>query len=93
MRRLVASIAGAAAGLLAYRLFTWRSRHRVAPPEEAGPDPRAEELRAKLATTQESDAVPEAAPESEDVESRRRSVHERGRAAIDEMQGGDTPDD
>ena len=91
MRRLIASIAGAAAGLVAYRLFTWRRVRSEEAPAEPGSDPRAEELRAKLAETQEPAAEPEPAPE--DVEARRRSVHERGRAAIDEMHGGDMPDD
>jgi hypothetical protein len=44
-------------------------------------DPRAEELRRKLAESREE--CEEQAPE--DPESRRRAVHESGRAAVDEM--------
>jgi hypothetical protein len=48
----------------------------------AGPDP-AEALKAKLAEARAEDGE---APEVDlDVEARRRAVHERGRAAIDEM--------
>jgi hypothetical protein len=63
------------------------------------PDPRAEELRQRLA---ESRAIVEereefeaaeltvdlAEPAPEDPESRRRGVHEAGRAAIEQMREG-----
>jgi hypothetical protein len=59
-------------------------------PEEGGRDPAAE-LRAKLAETKAAtDAQPEAGAAREegaplDPESRRRDVHERARASIDEL--------
>jgi len=63
--------------------------------EPSGPDPRAEELRSKLADAREladerdefegaETPVDEADPVS-DPEARRRSVHESGRAAADRM--------
>ena len=68
------------------------------PPPEAepsGPDPRAEELRAKLADAREladerdefesaETPVDEAEPVS-DPEARRRSVHDSGRSAVERM--------
>jgi hypothetical protein len=46
-------------------------------------DPRAEELRLKLAESRE---VPEAEPAAEEgPESRRRAVHESGRATVEQM--------
>lgn len=91
MRRLSAWIAGAAGGLAAYRLLNRRPKHvpEPAPEPPAGPDPRAEELRAKLSETRDEPSPPEPAPE--DVEARRRSVHEAGRAAVDEMRGRGEP--
>jgi hypothetical protein len=93
MRRLFAWIAGAAGGLAAWRLLA-RGRGgavELPPAVEPGLDPRAEELRAKLAETEPPAAAPvesEAeAPPVEDPEERRRRVHEAGRAALDEMHG------
>jgi len=76
------------AGFGLARLFFWR-RRRPAPAAPA--DPRAEELRARLA---ESKAVVDEREEFEaaetpvdeaDPEERRRRVHERGREAVEEM--------
>jgi hypothetical protein len=94
MRNRLAWIAGAAGvgALAAYRAL----RRRPAEPiVDAGPDPRAEELRRKL---DESRPLVEEREEFESAETRvdeaepapalderRRSVHERGRAAADEM--------
>ena len=102
MRRLYAWVAGAAGGLAAAGLLRRRRSDAsvVAPEPPAGADPRAEELRAKLAEKDaasseaappESDgaAAPESDAEPQDVDTRRQGVHERGRAAIDEMRGGD----
>jgi hypothetical protein len=91
MRRPAAWLLGAfaAAGFL-------RRRKQVAATEpDAGPDPRAEELRRKLA---ESRAIVEERDEfergettvdqveaPEDPETRRRAVHEAGRAAAERM--------
>ncbi len=101
MRRLFAWIAGAAGGLAAWRVLARRGRGAVEapPPPDADADPRAEELRAKLAETGPAEAQP-AAPEPEGgfdqepaaadgPEQRRRRVHEAGRAAIDEMDGAE----
>ncbi len=88
MRRLYAWLAGAAGGLAAYRAF----RRRRLEPEalaEKGPDPRADELRARLAEAREGDGEPAGEPEPLDPEARRRLVHEQGRAALDEMHAGE----
>lgn len=88
MRRLYAWLAGAAGGLAAYRAF----RHRRPEPEalpERGPDPRADELRARLAEAREGEEEPAVEPEPLDPEARRRLVHEQGRAALDEMHAGE----
>lgn len=92
MRRLHAWITGAAGGVAAYRLFRRRGDQapEQAPEPPAAPDPRAEELRAKLAETraEEQEPAAEASPEtSETPEERRRRVHEQARSALDEMQG------
>src|SRR4051794_6274973 len=105
-RALIIAGGAAAAAAVAYGLLRRRPAPAAAPPgqpEPAGPDPRAEALREKLAVSREvvaeRDAFEEAetpvdeaiAVESgEDVEERRRSVHERGRAAAEEMRGDGT---
>jgi hypothetical protein len=83
------------AGVMAAR--TLLKRRRPAP--AAAPDPRAVELREKLAEARDiaderdefeaaETPVDKAEPPA-DVEARRRDVHERGRAAAEEMRGGD----
>jgi hypothetical protein len=94
VRRTLGWIAGALGLAGAYGAL---KRHRQALP--AGPDPRAEELRRKLAEAQpppdplpappQPEPVPDPAPEPQDPEARRRAVHERARAAVDEMQRED----
>ena len=88
MRRLYAWLAGSAGGLAAYRAFR-RRRPEPAPLVEQGPDPRADELRARLADAREGDGEPAGEPEALDPEARRRLVHEQGRAALDEMHAGE----
>ncbi len=106
MQNRAAIIAGgvAAAAAVAYGLLRRRpgTPAPVAAPEEpAGPDPRAEALRSKLAASREladeREAFEEAetpvdeavaAESDEDVAERRRALHERGRAAADEMRRG-----
>jgi hypothetical protein len=94
MRGLLAWISGAAGGFALYR---WLNRERVAAPALGpGPDPRAEELRAKL---QESKPIVEERAEFEaretpvdeapDPAERRRRVHEQGRSAVDRMRRSD----
>jgi hypothetical protein len=98
MRRLIAWLGAAFGGVALYRLLARRRDSRPGPETEReapGADRRAEELRRKLeesrALVDERDAFedgettldradPEAAPDE-----RRREVHERGRAAADEM--------
>jgi len=93
MRRLFAWLAGVAGGAAAAEAL--RRRHaQPAPTTPAAPDPRAEELRAKLAeSTVESPAEPEPQPEPElppdDPQERRRRVHEHGRSALDEIRRSD----
>jgi hypothetical protein len=90
MRARIAWLAGAAgAGVAAYRKL-----RRVPVPTD---DPRAEELRRKLDESRtiveereefESAETPvDQAPEPAEVEDRRKAVHERGRAAAEEMRG------
>ena len=86
MKRLYAWLAGFAGGAAVYRIF--RRQPRPVPPVAAR-DP-ADELKAKLAEARAGD---EKAPEPDpDVEARRRSVHDRAREAIDEMQGAESGD-
>jgi hypothetical protein len=88
MRARTAWLAGAAgAAVAAYRRF----RRREPAPAE---DPRAAELRQRLDESRtvveeqhEETAGPETPVDQADVEERRQAVHERARAATDEMRG------
>ena len=98
MRRMLAWLAGAAGvvGLLRAR----RRRSQFVP--EAGPDPRAEELRRRLeeakplAEPDEAEAAETPVDEAADPapapapDERRADVHARARAAIDEMRRSGT---
>jgi hypothetical protein len=100
VRRLYTWLAGVVGGAAVYRAFRRRSGQLHGPPhgrvEE--PDARADELRAKLAQAREAGEDRESFEAGEtpvdqvdvtpadDIETRRRSVHDKGRAAIDEMQ-------
>jgi hypothetical protein len=91
MRRLTAWLTGVAGGVAAARIFR---RSPVPAPVVHEQDP-ADALRAKLAETKTAQAEPEPAapePEPDDPDARRRAVHERGRAAVDEMRGDRTSD-
>jgi hypothetical protein len=89
VRARTAWLAGAAGAAIAvYR--------KLRPAPQAAPvptdDPRAEELRRKLEESRtvaeeqhEEAASPETPVDEADVESRRAAVHERARAATDEM--------
>jgi hypothetical protein len=89
VRARTAWLTGAAgAAVAAWRRF--RHAPEPAPPE----DPRADELRRKLEDSRtvaeeqhEEAASPETPVDEADVESRRAAVHERARAATDEMRG------
>ncbi len=87
------------AAALRSRLF----RRQVTPtplPEPAPePDPRADELRQRIAEAREvvdeRDTFEEAEvtiDEAPDPASRRREVHDRGRAALDRMRGESPPE-
>jgi hypothetical protein len=96
VRRPLTLLSGALAGFGLYRLLLSRRRQpAVAPPPEPREDPRAEELRRKLAESRtiveereefESAETPvdraETAPE---VDERRKRVHEHGRRAAERM--------
>ena len=93
MKRFRDWIGGAVWGVAVYKLWKrWREPAVEPVPAAEEPDDRAEELRTKLAETREAEETPES-PESDEwsgsVGDRRRRVHEEGRAAIDEMHGGD----
>ena len=86
MKRLTAWLAGVAGGVAAARIF----RRAPAPaPVVHEPDP-ADALRAKLAETKTTPTESEREAADEDPDARRRAVHERGRAAVDEMRGDHT---
>ena len=91
MRGLLVGITG----LLGAAAFWRRRRHRQAGELPAGPDP-AEELRARLAESRVSDGavtldeparveVAETEASPLDPEARRKSLHDRARASIDEL--------
>jgi len=91
MRRLLAWLAGLVGGAAVYRSITRKRRPAAQPVEPADP---ADALKAKLAEARaagderdETEAAETRVDEAVDpgVEARRRSVHERGRAAVDEM--------
>ena len=101
-RNRLAWLGGAALGAVALaRALTCRPPPSVQAPapepeaEPSGPDPRAEELRAKLADAKEladereqfegaETPVDEAEPVA-DPEARRRAVHDSGRSAAERM--------
>ena len=98
MRRLYAWLAGLAGGVAAYRTFR-RAPTPAEVPDVAAADERAAELKARLAAARAAgddhdtfeagettvDAAVDPAPDP-GVDERRRTVHDRARAAIDEMQ-------
>jgi hypothetical protein len=87
MKRLTAWLTGLAGGVAAARIF----RRAPAPVPVHEPDP-ADALRTKLAESKSVQPEPEPAEEPDDPDARRRAVHERGRAAVDEMRGGRASD-
>ena len=104
MRVRVGWLAGGV-GVLGAVVYRALRRGDAAPPAVAEPDPRAEELRSRIAESralvderEEFEAaetpVDQAEPSgpNEPVEDRRRHVHERGRAAVDRMRRTDTPE-
>jgi len=91
MKRLTAWLTGVAGGVAAARIFRRTPAPARVPVHE--PDP-AEALREELAQSKSAPAEPEAPTElsDDDPDARRRAVHERGRAAVDEMRGDSTTD-
>jgi hypothetical protein len=90
VRARTAWVAGAAGAAIA----AWRKFRQPAPAPAPVEDPRAEELRQKLEESravvdapEEFDSAETTVDEAEpaDVQDRREAVHERGRAAADEM--------
>jgi hypothetical protein len=103
VRRNAALVVGTLAGALAAVLFRRRTHERVGAP--AG-DPRAEELRRRLAETRAagdeveraasvSETGEDAGPSEAEVEEMRKRVHDEGRAAAEKMrrsaEGDDAP--
>jgi hypothetical protein len=104
VRRLATWLAGIAGGVAVYRLLAQR-RHvpaalPPAPPPpvvDGGPDPRAEELRAKLEESRvlvderdefespETTVDAQAEPQRDSPDERRRRVHEQGRSVAARM--------
>jgi hypothetical protein len=88
MRRLLTSLGVAAGALLVFRgLFR---RRKKTPAAEGAADP-AEELKRKLAESRTDEDAPEQEPETArpSLDERRRAVHDKARAAIDDMLGGE----
>ena len=75
-------------GLAALAAYFLRRRPAAAPVVEVDP---AEELRRKLDEVKASEGAEDGAEADDtpvaDLDARRRDVHERARAAVDEMQG------
>ena len=85
MRRFLTGLGLAAAAAVVLGRF--RRRKQAAP----AADP-AEELKQKLAETRTDEVPPEPEPEEEQeapLDERRRGVHDRARAAMDDMLGGE----
>jgi hypothetical protein len=76
------------AGVGLAAVFAWFFRRRRKPqPALPQPDP-ADELKQKLAESRAEEAPPPTEPEPEQpagIDERRRAVHERAQAAIDQM--------
>jgi hypothetical protein len=94
MRRLLTwALVSLGIAAVARRLRRRKRYDELAPPGDEG-DP-AVELRQKLAESraeEDSAAEPPVSPEAS-VEDRRASVHEHGRATVDEMRGTDSGDE
>ena len=84
MRRFLTGLGLAAAAAV----VLGRVRRRKQAPPAADP---AEELKQKLAETRTDEAPPEPEPEEQEapLDERRRGVHDRARAAMDDMLGGE----
>jgi hypothetical protein len=97
MRRPLTVLSGAIAGFGLYRLVVSRRRAPVggAPPEPPRDDPRAEELRRKLAESrtiveereefESAETTVDRAEPAPEVDARRKRVHEEGRRTAERM--------
>jgi len=87
------------AAALGSRLFRRQATSTPLPEPAPEPDPRADELRQRIAearevvderaTFEEAETTIDDAP---DPASRRREVHDRGKAALDRMRGQSPPE-
>ena len=102
MRRLVAFGTAAMAAFAFVRLLSSRRRADTAPAEPAD-DPRAEELRRRLAESRAvvdereqfeggETTVDAAEPAPADPDARRRRVHDDGRAVVERMRAEPPPE-
>lgn len=93
MRRLLTWVLVSFGIAAVARRLRRRERHDELPPPDAGGDPAAK-LRQKLAESRvdEESAEPSLSPDA-NVDDRRASVHEQGRATVDEMRGTDGGDE
>jgi hypothetical protein len=87
------------AAALRSRLFRRPATSTPLPEPAPEPDPRADELRERIAEAREVVDEPDTFEEAEvtideapDPASRRREVHDRGRAALDRMRGESPPE-
>jgi hypothetical protein len=72
------------AGVGLAAMFAWLFRRRRKPAPVPAVDP-AEELKRKLAETRAEDPAHEPEQSAVPLDERRRAVHDRARASIDEM--------
>jgi len=89
VKRKAALLLGAVAALTAFVLRRRRLPAQVEQEPEAAPDPRAEELRRRLAEARASEAAEQPAetePPADEFEAMRRRVHAEGRAAREAME-------
>jgi hypothetical protein len=100
VRKILAFASAAAAGWGLVRLLM-RRRETIAPVSPAA-DPRADELRQKLAESRSlvdererfeagETTIDRAEPAPADPDARRRRVHDEGRAVVERMRGSPPP--
>ena len=75
------------AGVGLAAVFSWLFRRRRKPQPAAPAADPAEELKQKLAESRAADPEPEPAQSAAPLDERRQAVHDRARAAIDDMRG------
>jgi hypothetical protein len=102
VRRPLLAVAAVLGSLAFWRWFSRARAVSTTEPTAPAPDPRAEELRRKLAESQplvvereefEAGETPvDAAEAPEEPEERRRRIHEEGRSAAERMRGSSPPD-